>query len=113
MTTGSLPSITETQELVVPRSIPIIFPIFILIYTLVSFLIFPSVTMFVPLRLPGDNYENMSWQDENAGSHGFNDYDKTADRLKRNWQNGIPYSNFVALQMTIKMKRCQYRRLLR
>ena len=27
MTTGSLPSMTETQELVVPRSIPIIFPI--------------------------------------------------------------------------------------
>jgi hypothetical protein len=27
ITTGSFPSITETQELVVPRSIPIIFPI--------------------------------------------------------------------------------------
>jgi hypothetical protein len=27
ITTGSLPSITETQELVVPKSIPIIFPI--------------------------------------------------------------------------------------
>jgi hypothetical protein len=27
MTTGSLPSITATQELVVPKSIPIIFPI--------------------------------------------------------------------------------------
>ena len=27
ITTGSLPSITATQELVVPRSIPIIFPI--------------------------------------------------------------------------------------
>ncbi|MCL4116965.1 UNVERIFIED_CONTAM: hypothetical protein GTU68_012373, partial [Idotea baltica] len=26
ITTGSLPSITATQELVVPRSIPIIFP---------------------------------------------------------------------------------------
>jgi hypothetical protein len=32
MTTGSLPSMTETHELVVPRSIPIIFPIFILIF---------------------------------------------------------------------------------
>jgi hypothetical protein len=31
ITTGSLPSITATQLLVVPRSIPIIFPI-ILIY---------------------------------------------------------------------------------
>ena len=28
ITTASLPSITETQELVVPKSIPIIFPIF-------------------------------------------------------------------------------------
>jgi len=27
MTTGSFPSITETHEFVVPRSIPIIFPI--------------------------------------------------------------------------------------
>ena len=27
ITTGSLPSITDTQELVVPKSIPIIFPI--------------------------------------------------------------------------------------
>jgi hypothetical protein len=27
ITTGSLPSITATQEFVVPRSIPIIFPI--------------------------------------------------------------------------------------
>jgi len=27
MTTGSLPSITATQELVVPKSIPMIFPI--------------------------------------------------------------------------------------
>jgi hypothetical protein len=27
MTTGSLPSITETTELVVPRSMPMIFPI--------------------------------------------------------------------------------------
>jgi hypothetical protein len=30
ITTGSLPSITATQLLVVPRSIPIIFPIFLL-----------------------------------------------------------------------------------
>ena len=29
ITTASLPSITETQELVVPKSIPIILPIFI------------------------------------------------------------------------------------
>jgi hypothetical protein len=29
MTFGSLPSITATQEFVVPKSIPIIFPIFI------------------------------------------------------------------------------------
>ena len=39
ITTGSLPSITETHELVVPRSIPIIFPIVILIYMLSFFLI--------------------------------------------------------------------------
>ena len=30
MTTGSLPSMTETQELVVPKSMPIIFPIMLL-----------------------------------------------------------------------------------
>jgi hypothetical protein len=29
ITTGSFPSITETQEFVVPKSIPIIFPILI------------------------------------------------------------------------------------
>jgi hypothetical protein len=28
MTTGSLPSITATHEFVVPRSMPIIFPVF-------------------------------------------------------------------------------------
>ena len=38
ITTGSLPSITATHELVVPRSIPIIFPIvFVLVF--VSFLL--------------------------------------------------------------------------
>src|SRR5882672_179139 len=31
ITTGSLPSMTATQELVVPRSIPIIFPIVVVI----------------------------------------------------------------------------------
>ena len=32
ITTGSLPSNTDTQELVVPKSIPIIFPIIIILY---------------------------------------------------------------------------------
>jgi hypothetical protein len=33
MTTGSLPSITDTQELVVPKSIPIIFPIILVLFS--------------------------------------------------------------------------------
>jgi hypothetical protein len=37
ITTGSLPSITATHELVVPRSIPMIFPILFLNYWLLSF----------------------------------------------------------------------------
>jgi hypothetical protein len=39
MTTGSLPSITATHEFVVPKSIPIIFPIvlFFLIFYFVEF----------------------------------------------------------------------------
>lgn len=42
ITTGSLPSITATQEFVVPKSIPIIFPIVInIIYLLfLSFFLF-------------------------------------------------------------------------
>jgi len=32
ITIGSLPSITETHELVVPKSIPIIFPIILLLF---------------------------------------------------------------------------------
>ena len=57
--------------------------------------------MFVPWSLTGDNHENMSWHDEYAGSHGFDEYDKTAGGIKRNMHNGNPYSNFVALQVTI------------
>jgi hypothetical protein len=33
ITTGSFPSITETHEFVVPRSIPIIFPIFLYFFS--------------------------------------------------------------------------------
>jgi hypothetical protein len=37
ITTGSLPSITATQELVVPKSIPMIFPILLMLYNLQKF----------------------------------------------------------------------------
>jgi len=46
ITTGSLPSITETQELVVPKSIPIILPIlfiFILFFFFLNAYIFNAV----------------------------------------------------------------------
>src|SRR5690606_6256122 len=43
MTTGSLPSITETQELVVPKSIPIILLILLnIVLILKSVLVFPK-----------------------------------------------------------------------
>ena len=58
--------------------------------------------MFVPRRSSGYNYEIMSWSQEAAGSHNFPCYDKTADRGKRNRQNGNPHSYFVALQVKIK-----------
>ncbi len=41
ITTGSLPSITDTQELVVPKSIPIIFPISILLF--LNYLLFLTI----------------------------------------------------------------------
>ena len=41
MTVGSFPSITATQEFVVPRSIPIIFPI--IIYILIIYFVLPMV----------------------------------------------------------------------
>jgi hypothetical protein len=41
-TTGSLPSITATHELVVPRSIPIIFPI------ILYFLFFINILFYLP-----------------------------------------------------------------
>src|SRR5690606_18240513 len=37
ITTGSLPSITATQEFVVPKSIPIIFPISFIFYSMICF----------------------------------------------------------------------------
>jgi hypothetical protein len=53
ITTGSPPSMTATQELVVPRSIPIIFPIFFLLHFSLdaSFVIFkdPLMGLFILL----------------------------------------------------------------
>ena len=46
ITTGSLPSITATQEFVVPKSIPIIFPILFNIYNVIIFyLLFRSLSL--------------------------------------------------------------------
>jgi hypothetical protein len=49
ITTGSLPSITETQELVVPRSIPIILLIFLyfLVYFILTILLFQSLCHWI------------------------------------------------------------------
>ncbi|MPM32104.1 hypothetical protein SDC9_78663 [bioreactor metagenome] len=49
MTAGSLPSITATQELVVPRSIPIIFPIIIIILFVVFLVMLPISSKIVPI----------------------------------------------------------------
>jgi hypothetical protein len=46
ITTGSLPSITDTQELVVPKSIPIIFAIVILYFYIYYFILFHSPVPF-------------------------------------------------------------------
>jgi hypothetical protein len=43
MTTGSLPSITATHEFVVPKSIPMIFPIFVCFLLLLILLASQSV----------------------------------------------------------------------
>jgi hypothetical protein len=50
ITTGSLPSITATQELVVPKSIPIILLISIVLYIKVNSILFYGLykTMIVP-----------------------------------------------------------------
>jgi hypothetical protein len=52
ITTGSLPSITATQEFVVPKSIPIIFPMTMFIYKIVILPLFISgkgITMPMPV----------------------------------------------------------------
>jgi hypothetical protein len=52
ITTASLPSITETQELVVPKSIPIILPIFnifnFIVYSIILLVVDKSI--FVPIQ---------------------------------------------------------------
>src|SRR5512135_2761677 len=54
MTTGSPPCTTETQELVVPRSMPIAFPIlFFLLYIFVFYLLVLLLCCLVFTRLPG------------------------------------------------------------
>jgi hypothetical protein len=58
MTTGSLPSITATQELVVPKSIPIILPIFIFLKDfncykyIVNLRANAEIAQFIGLMLP-------------------------------------------------------------
>jgi hypothetical protein len=46
ITTGSFPSITETQLFVVPRSMPITF--LIVLWLIISFLFFPKKSIFLP-----------------------------------------------------------------
>jgi len=58
-----LPSITETHEFVVPRSIPIIFPMFY--YFLVG--IERELSMSVPVVSPEHFEDNLSETKQNAG----------------------------------------------
>src|SRR5690606_11868936 len=51
ITTGSLPSITATQEFVVPKSIPIIFPISLFFYSNCYF-VQPSVRSVLSTHVP-------------------------------------------------------------
>jgi hypothetical protein len=48
ITTGSFPSITATHEFVVPRSMPIIFPIVCFVYVLIF--LFGSVKFILPVN---------------------------------------------------------------
>ena len=48
MTIGSFPSSTETQEFVVPRSIPMIFPIIFVVFYLVSVIVLLSELQLRP-----------------------------------------------------------------
>jgi hypothetical protein len=60
ITTGSLPSMTATHELVVPRSIPIIFPIIVVLLINVSLLfLFSDPAQSLPVKITGLSYNHL------------------------------------------------------